>query len=53
MNGVPMDLGSDKEFIALLEQMEYDAGWPWERWYINHCRRKEGRSPLRNEPSLL
>jgi len=41
---------TDEEFIEALEQMAYEAAFPWERYFMNRLRRAEGKPPLRVEP---
>ncbi|HEV8360352.1 MAG TPA: hypothetical protein VGR28_07870 [Candidatus Thermoplasmatota archaeon] len=35
---------STEEFIASLEQMQYDASWPWEKLMIRWERRQRRRA---------
>jgi hypothetical protein len=45
-----MTVKSNEEFLEALEWMDYEASFPWDRFFINRERRKAGLPPLRVRP---
>lgn len=41
------DMITNEEFGEMLEHFRWKTGFPWERWIINHRRRREGKAPFR------